>query len=50
MKVYFSKLEKAKMKFIAQMDKLRMANFALEKELTAKKEKRLFQVLEIERD
>ena len=48
-KVYFSKLEKAKMKFIAQMDKLRMAIPALEKELTAKKERRLFQVLEIER-
>ena len=48
-KVYFSKLEKAKMKFIAQMDKLRMENPAPEKELTAKKERSLFQVLEIER-
>ena len=48
-KVYFSKLEKAKMKFIAQMDKLRMANPAPEKELTAKKERSLFQVLEIEK-
>ena len=48
-KVYFSKLEKAKMKFIAQMDKLRMENLAPEKELTAKKERSLFQVLEIER-
>ena len=48
-KVYFSKLEKAKMKYIAQMDKLRMANPAPEKELTTKKERSFFQVLEIER-
>ena len=48
-KVYFSKLAKAKMKFIAQMDKLRMENPAPEKELTAKKERSLFQILEIER-
>ena len=37
------------MKFIAQMDKLRMENPAPEKELTTKKERSLFQVLEIER-
>ena len=37
------------MKFIAQMDKLRMENLALEKELTTKKERSLFKVLEIER-
>ena len=37
------------MKFIAQMDKLRMVNPTPEKELTTKKERSLFQVLEIER-
>ena len=49
LKAHISKLEKTNMEFITRMDRLGMAHPARKKELTTKKERSLFHVLELER-
>ena len=48
LKTHISELEKTKMEFITQMDRLRMVHPACENELIAKKERSLFHVMDFE--
>ena len=49
LKTHLFELEKTKMEFITQMDRLRMVHPARENELIAKKERSLFHVMNFER-